>query len=76
MTPIIRSAHRSTTKTSARRENACEEFRQHRVPKYLGYFERLLEPNGGPFLVGRRVTYADLSLFEIVAALRTPFPSA
>jgi glutathione S-transferase len=50
------------------------EFREQRAPKYLGYFERLLE--GGPYLTGRRLTYADLSLFQIVAGLRYAFPSA
>src|SRR4030081_883227 len=51
-----------------------EEFWQERVPKYLGYFERLLKSNGGSYLTGRRVTYADLSLFQIVEGLRYAFP--
>lgn len=50
------------------------EFWQQRVPKYLGYFERLREANGGPWIAGRRVTYVDLSLFQIVAGLRYAFP--
>jgi glutathione S-transferase len=44
------------------------------VPKYLGYFERILNSNGGVYLTGRRVTYADLSLFQIVEGLRYAFP--
>jgi len=44
------------------------------VPKYLGYFERLLKNNGGSYLTGRRLTYADLSLFQIVEGLRYAFP--
>jgi glutathione S-transferase len=44
------------------------------VPKYLGYFEGLLEDNGGFYLTGRRVSYVDLSLFQIVAGLRYAFP--
>src|SRR5260370_1146199 len=51
-----------------------EEFWRERVPKYLGYFERQLESNGGSCLTGRRVTYADLSLFQIVEGLRYAFP--
>ena len=51
-----------------------EEFWQQRVPKYLGYFEALLKSNGGFYLTGRRVTYADLSLFQIVEGLRYAFP--
>jgi glutathione S-transferase len=51
-----------------------EDFWKTRVPKYLGYFERLLTENGGSYLTGRRVTYADLSLFQIVEGLRYAFP--
>ena len=50
------------------------EFWKERVPKYLGYFERLLQHNGGAYLTGRRLTYADLSLFQIVEGLRYAFP--
>ncbi len=51
-----------------------EEFWKERVPKYLGYFERLLADRGGNFVTGRRLTYVDLSLFQIVAGLRYAFP--
>jgi glutathione S-transferase len=51
------------------------EFRDLRAPKYLGYFERLLDKSGG-YLTGRRLSYADLSLFQIVAGLRYAFPKA
>jgi glutathione S-transferase len=50
------------------------EFWDQRAPKYLGYFERLLKDNGGSYLTGRRATYADLSLFQIVEGLRYAFP--
>jgi glutathione S-transferase len=51
-----------------------DEFWSERTPKYLGYFERLLEGSGGAFLTGRRLTYIDLSLFQIVEGLRYAFP--
>ena len=51
-----------------------EDFWKERVPKYLGYFEGLLEAGGGAYVTGRRVTYADLSLFQIVEGLRYAFP--
>lgn len=51
-----------------------EEFWKERVPKYLGYFERLLEDSGGSYLTGRRLSYIDLSLFQIVEGLRYAFP--
>ena len=51
-----------------------EEFWKERVPKYLGYFEDLLQANGAAFVTGRRLTYVDLSLFQIVEGLRYAFP--
>jgi glutathione S-transferase len=51
-----------------------DEFWKDRAPKYLGYFERLLEGNGGAYVTGRRLTYVDLSLFQIVEGLRYAFP--
>jgi len=54
------------------------DFRRSRMPKYLGYFERMLSRNNsrGGHLVGARLSYPDLSLFQIVAGLRYAFPQA
>jgi glutathione S-transferase len=54
------------------------DFRRSRMPKYLGYFERVLLRNNsrGGHLVGARLSYPDLSLFQIVAGLRYAFPNA
>ncbi len=57
---------------AARRRS--KDFWRYRVPKYLGYFERVLKKNGGRFTVGRRLSYVDLSLFQIVEGLRYAFP--
>jgi glutathione S-transferase len=51
-----------------------KDFWRYRVPKYLGYFERVLKHNGGKYCVGRRLSYVDLSLFQIVEGLRYAFP--
>jgi glutathione S-transferase len=51
-----------------------EEFWKQRVPKYLGYFEWLVSDSGGTYTTGRRATYVDLSLFQIVEGLRYAFP--
>jgi glutathione S-transferase len=53
-----------------------QEFWKRRPQKYLGYFERVLERSGGPWLTGRRLSYADLSLFQVVEGLRYAFPKA
>ncbi|MGA9855524.1 MAG: glutathione S-transferase [Gammaproteobacteria bacterium] len=51
-------------------------FLKQRLPKYLGYFERVLKqnPSGDQFLVGSALTYPDLSLFQIIEGLRYAFP--
>jgi len=54
----------------------ASEFLASRMPKFLDYFERVLEGNGGHFLVGRRITYADLSLAQVLAGLRYAFPAS
>ncbi|MBX6330153.1 MAG: glutathione S-transferase [Pseudolabrys sp.] len=61
-------------KAEARRY--AENFRQNRLPKYLGYFERVLAKSAGPFVLGRRASYVDLSLFQVVEGLRYAFPEA
>ena len=56
----------------------AKEFRQARIGKYLGYFERLLSinPEGPAWLFGEALTYADLSLFQALEGLRYAFPNA
>src|SRR5580658_6956920 len=51
-----------------------KDFWRYQVPKMLGYFERVLRQNGGTYSVGRRISYVDLSLFQIVEGLRYAFP--
>jgi glutathione S-transferase len=51
-----------------------DEFWNDRVPKYLGYFEGLMEEGGSSYITGRKATYVDLSLFQIVDGLRYAFP--
>jgi glutathione S-transferase len=51
-----------------------QDFWRYRVPKFLGYFERVLQKNGGKYTVGGRLSYVDLSLFQIVEGLRYAFP--
>ncbi len=51
-----------------------KDFWRYRVPKFLGYFEKVLARSGGPYLLGRRLSYVDLSLFQIVEGLRYAFP--
>ena len=52
------------------------EFLKERAPKFLGYFDTVLKRNKTGWLAGRSLTYADLSLFQVVAGLRYAFPNA
>ena len=51
-------------------------FTAERLPKFLGYFERVLAREKGGWLLGRTFSYADLSLFQMIAGLRYAFPRA
>ena len=53
-----------------------ENFLEARVPKYLGYFDGILKKSGGPFTLGRKASYVDLSLFQLIEGLRYAFPNA
>jgi glutathione S-transferase len=54
------------------------EFRRERIPKFLHWFESVLarNPKGSAHLVGARLSYADLSVFQLVEGLRYAFPKA
>jgi glutathione S-transferase len=72
--PVAVSLYYENQKKEARRKTA--DFLKNRIPKYLGYFEKVLasQSPGKPYLLGAKITYADLSLFQIVAGLIYAFP--
>jgi glutathione S-transferase len=72
--PIAGSLYYEDQKREARRRS--EAFVQERMPKYLEYFERVLDRSGGAHLLGGALSYADLSAFQIVAGLDYAFPNA
>ncbi|MDB5601031.1 MAG: glutathione S-transferase [Xanthobacteraceae bacterium] len=72
--PVASGLYYEDQKKEAKRR--AEDFRKSRAPKFLGYFERVLAASSGPYLAGRRVSYADLSLFQVVEGLRYAFPKA
>jgi len=63
-------------KEPARRRT--RDFLARRVPKFLGYFERVLELNRAhaPWMVGARLSYADLTMAQLIAGLDYSFPRA
>lgn len=56
----------------------AKEFRKARIPKFFAWFESVLlrNPKGAKHLVGKRLSYADLSLFQLVDGLLYAFPKA
>lgn len=74
--PIGSGLYYADQREEAKRRTA--DFLANRATKYLGYFESVLaaNPSRGHCLVGARLTYADLSLFQIVEGLRYAFPHA
>jgi glutathione S-transferase len=74
--PIAGSLYYEDQKPESRRRAAL--FIRERLPKFLGYFERVLmrNPRHGGWMIGGRLTYVDLSLFQVVAGLRYAFPRA
>jgi glutathione S-transferase len=74
--PIASSLYYEDQRREAKRR--AVDLRERRLPKFLGYFERVLTRNSraADYLVGRRLTYADLSLFQVIEGLRYAFPNA
>jgi glutathione S-transferase len=74
--PIAGSLYYEDQKREAKRRAA--DFIGGRLPKFLGYFERVLgrNPRRGGWLAGGKLTCADLSMFQVVAGLRYAFPRA
>jgi glutathione S-transferase len=72
--PISSSLHYEDQAAEAKRR--AELFLKARAPKFLDYFEDAVARNGGKFLAGSKLSYADLSLFQIVEGLRYAFPRA
>jgi glutathione S-transferase len=55
---------------------AADAFRNHRIPKFLGWLERVLQDNGGTWLVGDGRTSVDLAAFQTLEGLTYAFPTA
>jgi len=72
--PIASSLYYEEQRPAARKR--AEKFVAERLPLFLGYFESLLERRSGPFVFGRKVSYVDLSLFQVVFGLGYAFPRA
>ena len=72
--PIAGSLYYHQQKREARRR--AGHFTTGRVPKFLHYFEQVLagNPKGRGYMLGRNLSYVDLSIFQLIAGLRYAFP--
>lgn len=74
--PIAGGLYYHQQKREAKRR--AGDFRAERLPKFLDYFEGVLERNrsGGRYMVGSALSYVDLSMFQVIAGLSYAFPRA
>jgi len=72
--PISAALYYEDQKPEAKRRAA--HFVEARLPRFLGYFERVLRHHGGEYLLGSEVSHADLSLFQALEGLGYAFPRA
>jgi glutathione S-transferase len=74
--PISGGLYYQDQKKEARRRTA--DFLKNRMPKFLGYFEEVLrqKASGKNHTVGSKLSYVDLSLFQVMAGLQFAFPRA
>jgi len=74
--PIASGLYYEDQKPEATRRSS--DFTETRLPKFLHYFETVLarNPAGSSWSVGDRLTYVDLSLFQLMAGLHYAYPHA
>src|SRR5574341_2337162 len=74
--PISGGLYYEEQKREAKRH--ARDFRRERLPKFLDYFEQVLKrnPKQAGYLLGKRISYIDLSLFQMIEGLRYALPRA
>lgn len=72
--PIANSLYYEDQKAEALRRSG--HFRNERLTKFMNYFETVLARSGGKFMLGKSLSYVDLSMFQVMASLNYAFPGA
>ena len=72
--PISGDLYYEQQRSEARKRSST--FCEARIPKFLGYFEQVLDRGDGRHAIGRRHSYVDLSLFQLMSGLDYAFPNA
>ena len=72
--PIANSLYYEDQKPEALRRSG--HFRCEPLTKFTNYFETVLTRSGGRFMLGKSLSYVDLSMFQVMASLNYAFPGA
>jgi glutathione S-transferase len=74
--PVATTLYYKDQKKAAKQRSG--DFIANRLPKFFHYFETILNANKSQkqYLAGAKLSYADLSLFQIVTGLTYAFPRA
>jgi glutathione S-transferase len=72
--PLSMNQYYAEQKAAAMLRSA--DFRATRLPKFLAYFAQVLLNSRGQYLLGAKLSYGDLSLFQMLAGLQYAFPQA
>ena len=72
--PVAKSLYYEDQKPESLRR--AGHFRAERLTKFLNYFETVAARSGGKYLLGKSLSYVDLSMFQVLASLNYAFPRA
>lgn len=70
----VQDIHYKFTNTNLFKQNETT-FLNEEIPKWSGYFEKLLEKNNKHFFVGNELTYADLAVFNLYDDIESKYPN-
>ncbi len=72
--PIANSLYYEDQKAEALRRSG--HYRTERLTKFTNYFETVITRGGGNYMLGKSLSYVDLSMFQVMASLNYAFPQA
>ncbi|MEQ1775103.1 MAG: glutathione S-transferase family protein [Burkholderiales bacterium] len=72
--PIANSLYYEDQKPESLRRSG--HFKAERLTKFLNYFETVLARGGGRYMLGKSLSYVDLSVFQVMVSLNYAFPKA
>ncbi|VWU52299.1 glutathione S-transferase, putative [Hepatocystis sp. ex Piliocolobus tephrosceles] len=71
----VQDIHHKFNNTNLFKENETT-FLNEELPKWSGYFEKLLKKNNTNYFVGNELTYADLAVFNLYDDIEIKYPNS